>query len=66
MAKGFFKSREIEYSEVDVSKNQSALEEMLAVTGKMTVPVIDVNGEFVVGFDRSRIEELLGLNIEKG
>jgi glutaredoxin len=39
----------------------NAAREMVDKTGQMGVPVIEVDGEFVIGFDKGRIKELLGL-----
>lgn len=50
----------IRYIEHDVSVDRRAAEEMVSRTGQMGVPVILVDGEAVVGFNRSRLEELLG------
>lgn len=62
MAKELFKERNITYTEHDVLADQKAREEMFAKSGQMGVPVIIINDEVVVGFDRPRLSELLGLN----
>ncbi|MGQ9602303.1 MAG: glutaredoxin family protein [Candidatus Bipolaricaulia bacterium] len=59
--KQFLDERGIPYEEYDVSEDASRAEEMIRKSGQMGVPVIEVDGEIVVGFDRSRLEELLGL-----
>lgn len=64
MAKGFFKSRGVEYTEIDVFADRIAREEMIARAGSMSVPVIKIDNTFIVGFNRSRIETLLGLGLE--
>jgi glutaredoxin len=62
MAKDFFQSNDVDYEEVDVSGNQEKIQELLELTdGQMGVPVIVIDGEVVFGFDKSRIEELLGI-----
>lgn len=60
MAKEYLSSRGIAYHELDVSSNKEALEEMVKLSGQMGVPVIVVDNEVIVGFDRTRIENLLG------
>ncbi|MCM8799429.1 MAG: glutaredoxin family protein [Candidatus Omnitrophica bacterium] len=60
-AKQFLKENNIEFEEFDVSKDQEKAEEMIRISGQMGVPVLDIEGEIVVGFDRERIKELLGL-----
>jgi glutaredoxin len=47
---------------VDVSKDQKAAEEMVRRSGQQGVPQTDINGEMIVGFDRNRINTLLGIN----
>ena len=47
------------FKEYDVSRDRAAAEEMVNLTGQMGVPVIVINGEAVIGFDRTRIRELL-------
>jgi glutaredoxin len=51
----------IEFEVVDVSVDLEAQKEMVEKTKQATVPVLDINGEFVVGFDRKRICELLNI-----
>ncbi|MCR4368986.1 MAG: glutathione S-transferase N-terminal domain-containing protein [archaeon] len=61
MAKSYFKDHGIEYSEYDVSEEQDRAEEMLEKSGQMGVPVIDIGGKIIVGFDRRAISEALGI-----
>jgi glutaredoxin len=44
---------------VDVSQNREAALEMIQKSGQMGVPVIEIDGQIVVGFDKERIDELL-------
>ncbi len=52
----------IRYREVDVSADQKAAEEMVRKSGQQGVPQTDINGQIVVGFDKIRINSLLGIN----
>lgn len=61
MAKEFFKEKGISYEEKDVSSNQEFLLEMVQKSGQMGVPVIDIDNQIVVGFDKKRIIELLNI-----
>jgi glutaredoxin-like YruB-family protein len=54
-------SHQISFSEVDVSIDVEKAREMVARSGQYGVPVVDIDGEIVVGFDRARINALLGL-----
>jgi len=58
-AKKFFEENKVKFTEVDVGKDQKAAEEMIEKSGQMGVPVIDINGEIIVGFDRNRIKKAL-------
>jgi len=55
------KENHFAFKEVDVSKDRKAAEEMIEKSGQMGVPVIDIDGKIIIGFDKSKIEELLGL-----
>ncbi len=58
-AKRYLAERGIRFTEYDVSVDRAAAEEISRLTGQMGVPVIVVNGDVVVGFDRARLEYLL-------
>lgn len=60
-AKQFLKEHNIAFEEVDVSQNQEAGEEMIRKSGQMGVPVLDIDGEIIVGFDKERIAQALRL-----
>jgi len=61
MAKDFLKENNVQFEAVDVSVNQAAAQEMISKSGQMGVPVLDIDGQIVVGFDKGRIKQLLGL-----
>jgi glutaredoxin len=52
----------VSFEEVDVSTDMQKAKAMVAKTGQYGVPVIDIDGEVVVGFDRARINALLGIS----
>jgi len=58
-AKGFLTEHNIAFTDYDVSFDQAKKNEMVEKSGQMSVPVIFVDGEMVLGFDRSRLEQLL-------
>jgi glutaredoxin 3 len=60
-AKQFLKENNIAFSDVDVSNDRAAADEMIQKTGQMGVPVLDIEGEIIVGFDREKIKAALGL-----
>ncbi len=57
--KEFFKEHNIEFEDIDVSQDEKARDEMVEKSGQMGVPVVDINGEIVVGFDKEKISQLL-------
>lgn len=59
-AKQFFAENDIPFESYDVSQDQGKAEEMIKKSGQMGVPVIDVEGTIIVGFDKDRIKEALG------
>jgi glutaredoxin-like YruB-family protein len=60
-AKQFLKDNNITFEDTDVATNQSATEEMIKISGQMGVPVLDIDGEIIVGFDKERIKQVLGI-----
>jgi glutaredoxin len=61
MAKKYFRERGIKFSDVDVSRDVAAAREMVRRSGQQGVPVIDIGGKIVVGFDRVKINKYLGI-----
>jgi glutaredoxin-like YruB-family protein len=59
--KNYLKSNQIRYTEIDVSRNQQAAEDMVRKSGQQGVPQTDIEGEIIVGFDRNRINNILGI-----
>ena len=60
-AKQFLKESNIVFEDIDVSANQPVVEEMIRISGQMGVPVLDIDGEIIVGFDKERISQALGI-----
>ena len=58
-AKEFLKENKIEYENIDVEENQEATKEMVKKSGQMGVPVIEVDGELVIGFEEDKLKKLL-------
>lgn len=61
LAKEFFKANKIEYKEIDVSEDDKAAREMVRKSGQMGVPVIEIDGKMIVGFDKPKVKKALGL-----
>jgi len=60
--KEYLYAREVDFEEVDVSEDMDRAMEMVEKTGQQGVPVVEIDGEIVIGFDRPRIDALLELN----
>jgi len=62
MTKQFLAENKIEYANYDVSTDAAKAQEMIDKSGQMGVPVIDIDGEIIIGFDRERIAKLLDIS----
>jgi glutaredoxin-like YruB-family protein len=61
-AKEYFKEKNIQFTDFDVANDEKKAEEMIEKTGQTAVPVIDIDGQIVIGFDKEKINELLHLS----
>lgn len=59
--KKYLRQRDVAFREVDVSRDASAARDLARRTGQQTVPVVEIDGRTVVGFDKRKIDKLLGL-----
>ena len=60
-AKQFLKDNSIQFEDIDVSENHEKAQEMIKKTGQMGVPVLEIGGEIIVGFDKDKIKEALDI-----
>lgn len=60
-AKQFLNDNKVQFEEIDVSENQEKAQEMIKKSGQMGVPVIEIDDGIIVGFDKEKIKEALGL-----
>jgi len=59
--KEFFKEHKIEYEEVNVGEDREAAEEMVKKSGQMGVPVTEIDGEMIIGFNEEKLKKALKL-----
>ncbi|MFC1663918.1 glutaredoxin family protein [Patescibacteria group bacterium] len=59
--KEFLKEHNVEFEEIDVSENEKAKEEIIKKSGKLEAPILEVDDEIVVGFDKEKISKLLNI-----
>jgi len=60
-AKAYLRSRGVPFRDVDVSRDPAAARDLVRRTGQMGVPVVEIDGRPIVGFDQARIDTALGL-----
>jgi glutaredoxin-like YruB-family protein len=60
-AKAYLRGRGVPFRDVDVSRDPAAARDLVHRTGQMGVPVIEIDGRPIVGFDQARIHTALGL-----
>jgi len=59
--KQYLSDNGVEFQDIDVTADQEMVKEMVEKSGQMGVPVVDVEGDIVVGFDRDKIASALGI-----
>jgi len=59
MAKKYLDSKNVKYEEIDVSVDRNAAMEMVRKSRQRGVPVLDIDGNIVIGFDKDRIDSLI-------
>jgi glutaredoxin 3 len=58
----FLKEKGVDFEDIDVSKDEKLVEELVKKSGQMGVPVLDIDGEVIVGFDREKVCKLLKID----
>ena len=64
-AKDYLKSHGFEFEEIDVSTDPLLAEELIKKSGQMGVPVIEIDDELIIGFNKERLNEVLNIKEEK-
>ena len=59
--KEFLSEHNIEFEDIDVAQDAKAREEMIEKSGQMGVPVVEIDGNFIVGFNKGKILQLLNI-----
>ena len=60
-AKQYLEDKSVEFESIDVAADQDKVQELVDKSGQMGVPVLDIEGAIIVGFDKEKIDEALGL-----
>ena len=61
MAKDYFKEKGIAYEDFDVGADQAKRKEMVEKSGQLGVPVIQIGNNIIVGFNKPKVMDLLGI-----
>lgn len=59
--KEFLDEHNVEYTDIDVSADEVKAQEMIQKSGQMGVPVTDIDGELIIGFDEKKLKKMLNL-----
>ena len=59
LAKEYLTSKGVTFDGIDVSQNKEASQEMVTISGQMGVPVIVIDDQVIVGFDKAKIDPLI-------
>jgi glutaredoxin-like YruB-family protein len=59
--KGYLQKNGKEFEDIDVSKDEKQLQEMIKISGQMGVPVVQIDSEVITGFDKQKIDQLLNI-----
>jgi len=59
--KDYLKEKKVDFTDVDVSSDEKARDEMVELSGQIGVPVVNIDGQIVVGFDKEAIDGILKL-----
>jgi len=61
MTKAYFKEKKVAFNDIDVAADEEKAHEMIEKSGQMGVPVIDIDGKIIIGFDKEAVNKALGL-----
>jgi glutaredoxin 3 len=61
LLKEWLRANKIDYKDYDLSTDAAKRDEIIEKTGQMAVPVVEVDEEIIIGFDKKRLAELLGI-----
>lgn len=62
--KSYLTKNGIEFEDIDVSKDEKQLQKMIKDSGQMGIPVVDIDGEIITGFDKAKIDKLLKIGAQ--
>ncbi len=57
----WLKEKNIEFEDIDIAEDEKARDDMVERSGQIGVPVVDIDGQIVIGFDRDKISKILNI-----
>jgi glutaredoxin len=63
--KAYLRRRGVAFREVDIAEDRHAAQQLVRRSGQMAVPQVDIDGRLVVGFDRAKLDAVLGVQTER-
>lgn len=60
-AKDFFQANNVTYTDLNVADDEAARNDMMKRSGQMGVPVIDIDGDIIIGYDLPKLKNKLGI-----
>jgi glutaredoxin 3 len=61
MVKSYLTDNKIAYKEINVAEDKAGRDDMIRKSGKVVVPQIEIDGEIIIGFDKAKLKEELGV-----
>lgn len=65
LVKEFLKEKGLSFEEIDVTSDHQAVQEMVKLSGQMGVPVVDIDGKIIVGWNKAALEETINTRLKK-
>ncbi len=62
LVKEYLKEKNIDFEDINVAEDEQSLKEMVEKSGQMGVPVIEVDGQIMIGFNRAELDKILAKN----
>lgn len=65
LVKDFLKEKQLSFEEIDVTSDHKSVQEMVKLSGQMGVPVVDIDGKIIVGWNKAALEETINTRLKK-
>lgn len=65
LVKEFLKEKGLSFEEIDVTSDHQSVQEMVKLSGQMGVPVVDIDGKIIVGWNKAALEETINTRMKK-